>query len=246
MRASLKHTLLARLDSLIAEGEILSRGTRQRKVERQDEDGFPYMIEVPVFAEPDKFTKWRTSAMSVLDLVVPSKSVHRPAFLLIRDIEPPELAKKLPFLKGIRDDFAFGLFDSLESRLEVAYSADILGMSEDVLAEDVKKDSAHIVAAVLCGASLERTLRGLCERHHPPVATTKTLKDGSEEHLAMNALIDALAKADAFNAARAHQLRAWAHIRNHAAHGRWDQFKRGDVETMLVGVRDFIGGVSNG
>jgi len=42
------------------------------------------------------------------------------------------------------------------------------------------------------------------------------------------------------NELKAKQLRAWADIRNAAAHGEFDKFKRADVEGMIRGVSDFL------
>lgn len=39
---------------------------------------------------------------------------------------------------------------------------------------------------------------------------------------------------------RANQIRAWAKIRNSAAHGKPEEFNEGDVNRIIVGVRDFV------
>jgi hypothetical protein len=56
----------------------------------------------------------------------------------------------------------------------------------------------------------------------------------------LNPLIDDLRKAGAFIETKAKQLRAWAAIRNHAAHGEFDQFARTDVEAMIPGINTFL------
>jgi hypothetical protein len=38
----------------------------------------------------------------------------------------------------------------------------------------------------------------------------------------------------------AKQLRAWTDIRNNAAHGDFDKFKRCDVDLMLTGINSFL------
>jgi len=60
----------------------------------------------------------------------------------------------------------------------------------------------------------------------------------------MNTMIDDLKKAGVYNELKAKQLRSWADIRNSAAHGQFDQFKRMDVEQMLKGIKDFLGEVA--
>jgi uncharacterized protein YutE (UPF0331/DUF86 family) len=53
-------------------------------------------------------------------------------------------------------------------------------------------------------------------------------------------LIDDLKKTGVFNELKAKQLRAWADIRNNAAHGEFDQFKRADVDAMIQGINNFL------
>ncbi len=53
-------------------------------------------------------------------------------------------------------------------------------------------------------------------------------------------LIDDLKKAGAFNEIKAKQLRGWADIRNHAAHGEFDQFSSTDVRQMIDGMTTFL------
>jgi hypothetical protein len=42
------------------------------------------------------------------------------------------------------------------------------------------------------------------------------------------------------NLIKAKQLRAWADVRNKAAHGEFDQFKKSDVEQMIEGINSFL------
>jgi hypothetical protein len=53
-------------------------------------------------------------------------------------------------------------------------------------------------------------------------------------------LIDALRKRKAFNEVMAKQLRAWAEIRNHAAHGRFEEFTSEQVKAMVAGISMFL------
>ena len=56
----------------------------------------------------------------------------------------------------------------------------------------------------------------------------------------MNGLIDDLKKSNYFNEAVAKQLRAWTAIRNHAAHGEFEEFTRQQVENMIPGINNFL------
>ncbi|QDU58866.1 DUF4145 domain-containing protein [Aeoliella mucimassa] len=84
-------------------------------------------------------------------------------------------------------------------------------------------------AAVTAGVVLETTLRKLCEQ-----------TDNVEASEKLNKMNDDLAKANVYNKMRADQVRAWAKIRNSAAHGHPGEFEDGDVKLMIQGVRDFV------
>jgi hypothetical protein len=94
----------------------------------------------------------------------------------------------------------------------------------------------HVPAAVLSGAVLEKALRTLCDQQNPPISTNKS----NGERKTLDPLITDLRKDRVFNETKAKQLRAWAAIRNHAAHGEFDQFTRKDVENMIRGIKNFL------
>jgi hypothetical protein len=139
-------------------------------------------------------------------------------------------------LRGISDDFDGGFLDDLARTIEASIAGDYMGQAEQLLADGQAGTYDHVPAAVLAGAVLENALRSLCERHTPPIPVV--LPNGKAKML--NSLIDDLKKADAYNETKAKQLRAWAGIRNHAAHGEFDQFDRNQVQGMITGIKDFL------
>jgi hypothetical protein len=139
-------------------------------------------------------------------------------------------------LKGIKDDWDQGFFDDLSLAIEAEMAADYMGQAENLLAEGQRGKFDHVPAAVLAGAVLEKSLRTMCSQQQPPVSIVNT----NGEPKKLNLLIDDLKKATAFNETKAKQLRAWAGIRNHAAHGEFDQFTRADVEAMIPGINTFL------
>ena len=111
-----------------------------------------------------------------------------------------------------------------------------MGQAEQLLAEGQTGQYDHVPAAVLAGAVLEKGLRTLCGKQTPPIALTNS----KGISLTLNPLIEELKKVGLFNELKAKQLRAWADIRNAAAHGEFDKFARTDVESMIKGVSDFL------
>ena len=139
-------------------------------------------------------------------------------------------------LQGLKDIYENGFLDDLETRVAANISADYMTQVEGLLDEGQPGQYDHVPGAVLCGAVLEDTLRRLCERQTPQVPTEKP--NGRPK--ALNALIQDLQKANAFNKLKAQQLRGWAQVRNYAAHGEFSEFNREDVELMVKGVKNFL------
>ena len=151
-------------------------------------------------------------------------------------IETAALGYIKGILQGLKDDYENGFLDDLEKRVLANISADYMTQVECLLNEGQPGQYDHVPGAVLCGAVLEDALRRLCERQTPQVQTDKP--NGRPK--ALNALIQDLQKANAFNKLKAQQLRGWAQVRNSAAHGKFDEFTRDDVELMVKGVKNFL------
>jgi len=139
-------------------------------------------------------------------------------------------------LRGVKDDFEKGFLDDMVGAIEAEIASDYMGQAEHLLAEGQRGRSDHVPAAVLAGAVLEKALRTLCCQQQPPIP----LKNTNGGFKTLGPLIDEVKKAGALNEAKAKQLRAWAGIRNLAAHGEFTQFKRTDVEAMISGINSFL------
>lgn len=186
----------------------------------------------------DPFVVWRTHAITLLDQVVPRESPHRGHVNRFSGLKPSadDVRWGLSFLQGIRDDFEQGMLDEMSARIEAEISVDYLGQAEALLKGEQRGACDHVPAAVLAGAVLERHLRMLCAEADPPLALT----DAKGNPKGMNALIDDLKKSGAFNELTAKQLRAWADIRNAAAHGQFEKFTPAQVESMLAALPAFL------
>ncbi len=134
-------------------------------------------------------------------------------------------------LHGLKRDYENGFWGSLEERVVANISADYMTQVEGLLNEGQPGQYDHVPGAVL-----EDALRRLCDRQTPQVPTDKP--NGRPK--ALNALIQDLQKANAFNKLKAQQLRGLAQVRNSAAHGKFDEFNREDVELMVKGVKNFL------
>jgi hypothetical protein len=237
---NLKSKYLHRFDELIVEGEKLHRAIKATS--KTYRNAYNIYGDNTVVTTHDidwpQFVKWRTNVSTLLCNIVPKTNVHYEAvseFPKLRN-EKGYLEYGISLLKAIKEDFKNGMLESLASQWEAANLAEYMTQAEQLLGEGIPDKFDHIPAAVLAGAILEKTLRGLCQKCNPPIPTFSD----KNEPLRLGYLIDALKKTDIFNELTAKQLRAWADIRNNAAHGDFDKFKRCDVDLMLKGINSFL------
>lgn len=197
-------------------------------------------------SDHDDFIDLQTKFLFVLKLL----SAYKNGFLddiyaRVVDLRPVHLDDFVTVDAGLYTDFAtlVGLIRSVK----YSHEMDLLGNLTEIVAKSISDDYAiqaeqlfnqnyDLPAAVLLGAVLEDTLRRLCQRQNPPLPTTES--NGKPKTL--NPLIDDLKRAGIYNELKAKQLRAWAGIRNAAAHGESSKFNHQDVEQMLMGVRIFL------
>ena len=185
------------------------------------------------------FTSLRTRAVSLVELLSARAGDH-PSRIVAQlgtyHANAHGMQQMVGVLAGIFDDYKAGTLQRLSAMIEAEVSADYLGQAEALLAEKHTGVADRVPAAVLAGAVLEAGLRTLSQRQTPPIALVT--QSGGPKML--NGLIDDLKTASVYNELQAKDLRVWASIRNAAAHGKFDDFDRGQVERMLEGVRSFL------
>jgi hypothetical protein len=190
-----------------------------------------------------EFVQWRTSSAAVLDQVVDSSSLLRKTVDGWQSIDnkPAIIEGAVAFLRSVKRELEDGMLDSIASRIEAEVTSDYLEQAVHTLAGSTDEPN-HIAAAVIAGAALERNLRTICMALSPaePVTNPKGAR------LGMNGLVDALKRRGAINELEAKKLRAWAALRNHAAHGEFHEFDRPQVESMVAGVQRFAAKYSHG
>jgi len=180
---------------------------------------------------------WYLNYLSLLDQIIHPRSVHRKLLEETESyVEASDLNICLSRLKGLKDDFQKGFLGDLGLEIEAAIAADYMGQAEQLLAEGQSGKYDHVPAAVLAGAVLEKSLRTLCDKQSPSISTV----NNNGKPLTLTPLIDVLKKNNVFNEVTAKHLKAWADIRNSAAHGQFDEFNRSDVDRMIQGINDFL------
>jgi hypothetical protein len=172
-----------------------------------------------------------------LDQVVPQSSLLRKTVDSLHTLssEPTKIEFMTGFLRSVRKEVEAGSLDSLAMQIEAEVLSDYLEQASAVLV-GARDEPNHIAAAVIAGASLERCLRTLCSAQSPVEPTV----NDKGAHLGMSTLIDSLKRRGIFNELQAKELRTWATLRNHAAHGSFSEFTRVQVESMVTGVLRFV------
>ena len=215
-------------DELIASGNNIIQETRARDEHR-------------VYSHTIEFQALLLKAASLIRMVLGNSERSRQLQVRLNVIEEDEwwvhdAERLVGILTALQHDYVNGYNIDLEEAILANVSSDYMSLAEALLGEGIPGKNDHVPAAVLCGAVLENRLRNYCEKRDPPLPTTKPNGDSKT----LGALIEELDKVKAFDKQTRKMLRAWADIRNAAAHGRDNDFTREQVELMLLGVNGFL------
>jgi hypothetical protein len=232
----LKASVLARLDELIQEGEQIPLTSHSRVTGGNYLSGEVYRQGYQLVSLQE-FVSWRTSCAAVLEQVVPASStLHATVVGFIElDNKPSTRDRAIGFLRAVRRELDAGSLDSFAMKIEADVLSDYLDQAHTLLG-DQSDGFTHIAAAVVAGAALERCLRAVCTGLAPP----EPVADAKGNLLTLTPLVEALKRRQVYNELQAKELRTWAALRNHAAHGDFDQFTREQAASMVDGVGRFV------
>jgi hypothetical protein len=131
-------------------------------------------------------------------------------------------------VRALRADYTAGYLRSVEELIHADLFADLLEMAGYLL-EEGYKDSA----AVMAGGVLEEHLRKLCERNNIPTET-------GGRHKKAETLNAELAGAGVYSKLDQKSVTAWLDLRNKAAHGRYTEYNKEQVDLMVRAIREFV------
>lgn len=132
-------------------------------------------------------------------------------------------------LTALKLAYGHDLLVSINEFIHADLFEDFLEMSEYLLSEGYKD-----AAAVMIGGVLEEHLRKMCLKHDIEIE-----KDGRTPVKADRMNQD-LYTANVYNKGNNKSITAWLDLRNNAAHAKYSEYTDGQVELMLMGVRDFV------
>ncbi len=132
-------------------------------------------------------------------------------------------------LKAVKFEIENDWLLSMKSLLSAEIFSDFLEMGEYLLNENYKD-----AAAVMIGSVLEEHLRQLS------LAAKNDLTNSNGRPKKASLLNAELVKLNVYNKLDEKNITAWLDLRNKAAHGKYSEYKKEQVDLMLNSVRDFI------
>ncbi|QWR76045.1 DUF4145 domain-containing protein [Candidatus Magnetomonas plexicatena] len=225
-----------RFDELIEEGNKLLSNVQ---IIEYKNDHLNYGKQIPIVGlNKSEFIEWRTDCHIFLTQLFPEGHVHKEYADNFRRLsnEVSSVERCVAIIKSLKYNLEQGYLSDLSSQIEAEIAADYMTHAERLIEEGAGRKYNHVPAAVLAGAVLEKALREICIKNYPSISVFKSNGDFKT----LDPLITDLKKAELYNELKAKQLREYADIRNHAAHGRFEEFTVEDVKGMIEGVNRFL------
>jgi len=157
------------------------------------------------------------------------RALGEPDFYILHSNYYRHFSQLVGVANTIERDMSFGLIGNVRQVLQAELFTDFLEMGEYLLREGYKD-----AAAVIIGTVLEDSVRKLCVGNSIPTSNVEG------RPYALDRLNAELAKADVYSKLVQKQITTWAHIRNKAAHGEYDEYNAEEVSMMLLFVQGFV------
>jgi len=135
-------------------------------------------------------------------------------------------------LKAAKQEIDGGWIFTVKGIVSAEIFSDFLEMAEHLLNESYKD-----AAAVMVGSVLEEHLRQLCLKNSIPI---DRVKNGKPIPKKADLLNSELASASIYNKLDQKSITSWLDLRNKAAHGKYSEYSKEQVEFMHQGVMNFM------
>ncbi len=195
---------------------------RFTKLIKSADDIFKETHEGEGLISPVGMAKLRANARHLLTLLLPGSKVYL-------DEWDRQQSLNAGWYKGIllaaREDFVIGLIEDPRIFFSAEVFVDFLHQAEYLLSQDFKDP-----AAVIAGSVLEDGLRKLCD--------LRELEYGERDTI--NPLNDNLYRSQAYNKLWHEEVKAKAVVRNEAAHGHYNAYKKEDVVDLIAFTKRFL------
>ena len=185
------------------------------------------------YADAGDFAGFRAASLSTIERLFGSHHVYWNEFNeATSDTWNTNLYSGINILESIKDEIRGGWLVSVKGLVSAEVFSDFLDMAKHLLDEGYKD-----AAAVMIGSVLEEHLRNLCGKYSIEVETEKEDRMVPKKSDQLNS---ELAKANAYGKLEQKNITAWLDLRNKAAHGKYSDYEKSQVDLMYQGVLDFM------
>lgn len=186
-----------------------------------------------IFVDSGKMRGFRAASLSFIELLYSPNHSYYKEFNKVTDGYYSEQAKAgIEIIHSIKDEISGGWFIGIRGLVSAEIFSDFLEMSEYFLSNGYKD-----AAAVIIGSVLEEHLRQLCIKKTIEIyVMTGSIQTPKKA----DALNSDLARVNVYNKLDQKNVTAWLDLRNKAAHGKYDEYNKEQVDTMYRGVTEFI------
>lgn len=184
-------------------------------------------------ANPGRTRGFRTAVLSFIERQFGREHTYYAEFSkAVSGPHDNQIESGMAILFAMRDEVAGGWLASVKSLVAAEIFSDFLEMATHLLSAGYKD-----AAAIMIGSVLEEHLRQLAAGAGIPVEREI---DGSLVAKKADLLNSELAKADVYSKLDQKTVTAWLDLRNKAAHGKYSEYEKGQVDLMSQSVTDFM------
>ena len=150
----------------------------------------------------------------------------------INSATPHDIEQARGILKAIKQEIDGGWIFSVKGIVSAEIFSDFLEMAEHILNQGYKD-----AAAVMIGSVLEEHLRQMCKKNFIDIEVPKGTKLIPKKADTLNS---ELGSAEIYNMLDQKTITSWLDLRNKAAHGKYSEYTKEQVDLMHKGVNNFI------
>ncbi|HQO08746.1 MAG TPA: hypothetical protein PLK90_01985 [Clostridiales bacterium] len=183
---------------------------------------------------PELFYEFKTASLSFIrNLYSETHAYYLEFDKKVKSNYPHDTEIGRGILNAIKSEIENGWLNSVKGLVSAEIFSDFLEMAQYFLEKKYKDP-----AAVMIGGVLEEHLRNLCIKNKIDIFVTKP--DGDTFPKKVSKMNVDLYKNNIYSRQDHENIISWLLLRNNAAHGKYDEYKKDHVSLMLQGVREFI------
>ncbi|WP_300978710.1 hypothetical protein [Flavobacterium sp.] len=215
-----------KIDSLkIRVNELISLA--DKTLNNQWEDSYGYYVKV------EEYIELRSACLSFIKSTFgDSHPFYKEFNSQINSATPHYVQQARGILKAIKQEIDGGWIFSVKGIVSAEIFSDFMEMAEHLLSEGYKD-----ATAVMIGSVLEEHLRQLCKKNSIDVEISKGEKLIPKRADSLN---NELCSAGIYNMLDQKTVTSWLDLRNKAAHGKYTEYSKEQVDLMYQGVNNFI------